>query len=122
MVVGTLLLNVNLWTAAVASSIVSDQFTSERVLRLNGTPDRGHPGNLWEIHETNPTPGMQTFGGRLAWHAAELGAITWGLRSKKPAVRWIARGFAVASVFAHVRGSFLNVQHRSLMLKGAAAP
>jgi len=102
------------WAAPVLAAIVADQITTQRVLALDGLQTPGYaPRRAWE---QNRTPGMQSFGGRIAWNAAELGAITWGLHHKKPAIRKWAKIAAVASVLVHGYCSVHNARERSKAL------
>jgi len=104
----------HLWSAAVAGAIVADQVTTERVLVLDGLTTPGYkPRPAWE---QNRTPGMQSFGGRLAWSAAELGVITWGLHSEKPAIRKWAKVAAVASVLTRGYCAVHNIRERNKAL------
>jgi len=103
-----------IWTVAVAGGIIADQVTTQRVLALDGLTTPGYaPRRAWE---QNRTPGMQSFGGRLAWSAAELGAITWGLHSEKPTIRRWAKVAAVASILAHGYCSVHNARERNRAL------
>lgn len=106
---------VAVWAGPLLGSILADQVTTERGLKLNGRV--GRDGRVLEMHELNPMPGMGTLGGRVAWQSAELGAVVLALRSDKAQVRKLGKIGCVTAVAAHSVAAWLNEKHRGQALK-----
>lgn len=106
---------VAVWAGPLLGSILADQWTTERGLKLNGRV--GRDGRVLEMHEANPMPGMGTLAGRVAWHSAELGAVVLALRSSKPGLRRAGKVAAVGSALVHLGAAWLNEKHRGQALK-----
>lgn len=107
----SLILGASLWQAAAGAGIVADHITTERVMPLNGRYG-------WEVHEANPTPGMQTFKGRLLWSAVEFSALSLALNSKRPKIRKAGKVGVVVMVVGHTICSIVNERHRAEILRG----
>lgn len=104
-----LLLSSTLILAPLGTSIVADQVTTYRCLKLNG-----YEG--YSVREGNKLPGMQSQTGRILWNAGEFSAIYFTQRSSSRRVRKVGKIAGITLTILHVSCAIHNEKTRQQIL------